>query len=298
MKCINFVIVIGFSLRICVSLWNGFWGPSFGADADAAGFHYAAVDHANSLILDEFIIGHFYSYFLGFFYYLITDSLFFGSLLSSMAWLVSSFVLIWIMRLLLFDRSNQAKAMFIYALLPSSIIFTSVTLREPYQLLFVNIAIYSALKIYLSKSDKHWIVLFCAVTGMGVLHGSFLVFGVYIVIATLILLTLRERKGISLTKFVFLAPLVALIVIYGLSLFTSISYRLDGGLATAIQAFQEGALTMAARAAYKDSKEINGVTDLLIFVPVSLFQYLFEPMPWRISAGSDVIAVFENILRG
>lgn len=298
MRCINFIIVIGFFFRVCVSLWNGFLGPSYGADVDAADFHNAAIAYANSLVLDEFIIGHFYSYVLGIFYYLTTDSLFFGSLLSSVVWLVSSFVLVWIMCLLSFDRANQAKAMCIYAFLPTSIIFTSITLREPYQLLFVNIAIYSALKIYLSKSARHWIVLFCAVIGMGVLHGSLFAFGVYIVIATLILLTLRGREGISLKKFVFLSPLVVLVVIYGLSLFTSISYNLDEGLVAAIQAYQERGLITAGRATYKDSVEINGVAGLLIFVPVSLFQYLFEPMPWRISAGSDVIAVFENILRG
>ena len=42
--------------------------------------------------------------------------------------------------------------MLVYALLPSSIIVTSVTLREPYQLLLVNLAILAALKIYWNKS--------------------------------------------------------------------------------------------------------------------------------------------------
>ena len=87
-------------------------------------------------------------------------------------------------------------------------------------------------------------------------------------------------------------------VIYSLTLFTSISYSLDDGLVAAIRAFQEGALATAGRATYKDSVEINGVTGLLIFVPISLFQYLFEPMPWRISDGLDVMVLFENILRG
>jgi|TARA_B100000929_G_C15134270_1_gene292335 hypothetical protein len=83
-------------------------------------------------VLDEFVIGRFYSYVLGFFYFLTDDSLFFGSFLSVLAWLASAFTLAKIMRLLSIDKSNQSKAMLIYALLPSSILYTSVTLREVY----------------------------------------------------------------------------------------------------------------------------------------------------------------------
>lgn len=290
-------IWIGFFLRLLVAIWNGFWGPSFGADQDAFSFHLVASDYANNLEIDEFQIGWIYSYVLGVVYHLTTDSLFLGSLLSCVAWLASAGLLIKIMRLLSFDKSNQFKAMLIYALLPSSILLTSVTLREPYQLLFVNLAVYSALKIYLKKSYVHWLLLFSAAAGMGILHGALFALGVFIVVATLILLALRGRVGISLAKLIFASPLAALILFYGLSLFTSVSYNLDEGLAAGVQSYQQGALNIDARTHYKGSVEINGVAGLLLFVPVSLLQYLFEPMPWRISAASDIEALFENILR-
>lgn len=291
------IIFVGFFLRLIIAAWNGFWGPSFGAGIDAFGFHLAAIAYSSNLVLDEFVIGHFYSYVLGIIYFLTTDSLFLGSLLSSVAWVASAFVLVWVTRMLSFDKSHQFKAMLVYALLPSSILLTSVTLREPYQLLFVNLAVYSALKIYLKKSYVHWLLLFCAAAGMGVLHGVLFAFGVFIVVATLILLAFRGRVGISLAKLIFAAPIIALIVFYGLSLFTSVSYNLDEGLAAVVQSYQEGGLSIDARTHYKDSVEINGVAGLLLFVPVSLLQYLFEPMPWRISAASDVAALFENIMR-
>ena len=290
-------IWFGLLLRLFVAIWNGFFGPSFGADLDALSFHLQAVEYAQTPTMDEFQIGWIYTYVLGLFYYLTTDSLFLGSLLSCVVWLASAYILVKVMRLLSVDNSNQFKAVLIYALLPSSIIFTSVTLREPYQLLFINLAIYAALKIYLHKSSIHWLVLFCAVIGMGALHGALLAFGLFILIATLILLVFRGRTGLALVNLVFILPLIALIVIYGLSLFTSVAYNLDEGLGAAVEIYQQGGLSIDARTHYKESLEINGVIALLLFIPVSIFQYLFEPMPWRISAAVDVVLLLENILR-
>ena len=294
---INLIIIVGFFLRIIISIWNGFFGPSFGADVDAIGFHLNAVAYSDNLEINEFVIGHFYSYVLGVIYFLTDDSLFLGSFLSVLAWLASAFTLVKIMRLLSFDKAHQFKAMLIYALLPSSILLTGVTLREPYQLLFVNLAIYAALKIDLSKSATHWLLLFGAVIGMGVLHGALFAFGLFIVIATLILYYLRGRKGFSLLKFTFVAPLIALMAIYGLSLFTSVSYNLDDGLDAAVGTYQQNLLDSDARTTYSGSLEINSATSLLIFIPGAIFQYLFEPMPWRISAAVDVLSLLENSLR-
>ncbi len=243
-------------------------------------------------------VGYVYTYALGFVYYLTTDSLFLGSVLSVLAWLASAFILVRIMRLLSIDKSGQINAMLVYALLPSSILFTSVTLREPYQLLFANLAVYSALKIYLHRSIGHWLVLFCAVIGGGVMHGALFSFGLFVVIATLISLALRRRKGISAVKLAFMAPLIAMLVIYGLLLLSNVGlYQLDEGLGRAVEIYQLGALGTDARANYRDAIEISGTTGLLLFIPVSLFQYLFEPLPGHISTAADIGAAIENLLR-
>jgi len=297
LNTVRTAIWIGFSLRLFVAIWNGFFGPSFGAEGDALSFHLLAVEFGQNPTFDEFIIGWFYSYVLGLVYYLTTDSLFLGSLLSCLAWLASAALLVKIMLLLSINKSHQLKAMLIYALLPSSILYTSVTLREVYQLLFVNLALYSALQIYLNKSATHWLVLFCAVIGMGVLHGALFAFGLFIVVATLVLLALRGRKSFALIKIALVAPLIFLVVVYGLSLFTNVSYNLDEGFGAAVEAYQQGGIASDARAQYKTSAEINGVTGLLLFMPVALFQYMLEPMPWRISAAIDVVSLFENSLR-
>jgi len=180
--------------------------------------------------------------------------------------------------------------------------YTGITLREPFQLLFINLALYAALKIYFHRSMAHWPVLLLAGVGMGVLHGALLVTGVFIIVGTLFLITSRNRKGVSFTKVVLVTPIVILCLFYGFSLFTSFSYgaRLDDGLSLAVQVYQEGTLSSAsdARANYRTEVVVNdGLGGLILSLPSFLFQYLFEPMPWKISSIVDVVALLENILR-
>lgn len=300
---VKLTLWLGFLLRLGIAFFNGFIGPTYGSSDDALGFHFLAADFSQNLVIDVFIITHIYAYILGIFYFITTDSLFLGSALSALGWLASAFILLRIMRILSFNMSDQWRVMLIYVLLPTSLMYTSVTLREPFQLLFVNLALYAALKIYFHRSHAHWLVLFIAVVGMGSLHGALLAFGIFIIAGTLFLLTSRNRKGISFTKFILVTPIVILCLFYGFELFmslTSYGERLDDGLGAAVQVYQEGTLSDAydARANYRtEAIETNGLGGFILSLPYFLIQYLFEPMPWKISSIIDVVALLENMLR-
>ena len=293
---------LGFFLRLVIAFVNGFVGPTYGSSDDALGFHVMAAEVSQNLVFDVFVIGHIYWYILGVFYFITTDSLFLGSALSALGWLASAFILLRIMRILSFKMSNQYRVMLIYALIPTSLMYTSITLREPFQLLFINLALYAALKIYFYRSNAHWLVLFLAVVGMGAMHGALLAYGIFIIVGTLFLLTSRNRKGVSFTKVVLVTPIVILCLFYGFLLFTSLtSYgdRLDDGLDVAVRVYQEGTLSDGeyARANYRTDIEIDGLSGLIFSLPSFLFHYLFEPMPWKIGSMVDVVALLENMLR-
>jgi hypothetical protein len=51
------------------------------------------------------------------------------------------------------------------------------------------------------------------------------------------------------------------------------------------------------RAGYRTDIEINGLGELIVSIPSFLFQYLFEPMPWKIGSIVDLVALLENMLR-
>ena len=296
---VKLTLLLGFFLRLGNAFSNGFFGPSYGADDDSLGFHLAAIYFSQNLVFDVFMLSNIYAYILGIFYFITTDHLFLGSALSAFGWLASAFILLRIMRILSFKMSSQWMVMLIYALIPSSLMYTSVTLREPFQLLFSNLAIYAALKIYFHRSNAHWYVLILAAVGMGILHGALLVCAIFIIVGTLFLLTTRNRKGISFTKVVLISPIVILCLFYGFSLFETFSYgdRLEDGLSLAIQTYQEGTMEAEQRAGYRTDVEINGLGGLILSIPYFLFQYLFEPMPWKISSIVDVVVLLENLLR-
>ena len=315
-RTVTGILWFGFYLRLCVAAWNGFVGLSLGAGGDASTFHMVAVIHSHNLDIDKIgmdsnsiyyplKIGWLYSYVLGIFYFLTTQSLFLGCFLSVVVWTASAFILVRIMRLLSFDKTKQSILMLIYALLPSSIFHTSITLREPYQLFFVNLAIYAFLKIYLNKSLLYWPVLFCAVICLGLLHGVLIVFGVFLMVAVLIMTSFRyhqSKKHFSFTKLVVVLPLIVFVMSRGISFFESHSYctyalEMNFDFLGTIAGFQEGLVSLGARSNYKTSVTIDSGIALLYFLPVNLFQYLFEPMPWRITNLFDVIVMLENILR-
>ena len=299
---VKLTLWLGFFLRLVIAFFNGFVGPTYGSSDDALGFHLNAVGYSQNLVFDGFVLTYIYSYILGIFYFITTDSLFLGSALSALGWLASAFILLRIMRILSFKMSNQWRVMLIYALIPTSLMYTSVTLREPFQLLFINLAVYAALKIYFHRSNAHWLVLFLAVVGMGAMHGALLVSSTFVIVGTLFLLTSRNRKGVSFTKVVLVTPVVILCLFYGFELFTSLtSYgdRLDDGLSVAVQVYQEGTLSDGydSRANYRTEVAINGLGGFILSLPSFLFQYLFEPMPWNISSIVDVVVLLENMLR-
>ena len=300
---IKLVLWLGFFLRLVNAFYNGFIGPTFGSSDDSLGFHIIATEYSQNLVFDVYALTHMYTYFLAVFYFITTDSLFLGSALFALGWLASAFILLRIMRILSFNMSSQWWVMLIYALIPTSLMYTSVTLREPFQLLFVNLALYASLKIYFHRSNAHWLVLFLAFVGMGAMHGALLAFGTFIIAGTLFLITSRNRKGVSFTKVLLITPIAILCLFYGFELFTSLSSygdRLDDGLNVAVQVYQEGTLSSAydARANYRSEVVVNDeLGGLILSLPYFLFQYLFEPMPWKMSSIVDVVALLENILR-
>ena len=284
-------------------MWNGFWGPSPGADVDAAGMHQNASLFSRDFWLGvdliyqdgQFYASTIYSTLLGVVYSVTTDALFWGSFLSALGWFASACILIRIMRMLSTNDSDLCKAMFIYALMPSAILYTSVTLREPWELLFLTLAIYAALKIYSKKSLKRWLLLIFSVACMGSMHGGLAIFALFVVLATL-LLSIQRRRG-SITKMILVAPFVVAIAVTAVAWYVAFNWHVQGSDVIAkIESYQRNNL-LGVRSQYKDSIEINGVADLLLSIPVFLFQYLMEPLPWHVSTASDAGLCLENLLR-
>jgi hypothetical protein len=287
-------IYFGLILRLFNAIYNGFFGPSFGAESDAVGYIMKATAYSINPTFDEFVMGDIYAYILGLLFYLTIPSVFLGSFISCLAWFFSALIL-----KKTFDALGvkaQRSPLLIYALLPSSIIFTSIPLRESFQLLFVNIAAYSILMISIKGYPRYWISLILSSACMGVLHGALLAFGFYLITASVMAYNYLRNRPTSVPS-----VLVGMLFFFiGVGLFfpvmDSISYELGEGLDESIQAYQLSAMAMDGRANYK-SGVAEGHWEMLRTLPYTLFQFLFEPMPWNISAPVDFVAFVESFLK-
>ena len=194
---------------------------------------------------------------------------------------------------------NQYLVFLFYAFIPSSLINTSVPMRESFELLFVNLIIYSSLRIYLSKSLLHWLYLSISCFLIGQFHSGLYAFAGMVFLMVIISTFMRNRKKISFLGYILIFPLMISFSFYAYNLFSDQVYDLESGLYFAIMTYQEGTLGNLSRASYEPfTTGIEGPLGLVLFIPTNLFQYLFEPMPWRISSILDIVLTFENILRG
>lgn len=292
------ILWFGFLLRLGVAFWNGFFGPSFGAEADALDQHLMALDFMQGKWPRIMRVNYLYAYGLNLFYSATVTSLFVGSVLSCLAWFTSAHIFIASMRLLAVPQRSQAIAMLIFALTPSSVLWTSVTMREPYQLLFVNLAILAALKIGVAGRQAYWLLMAMALAGCGILHGALLGWCVVLIVSTLAWQMTRRRHLFTAANITLAVLTTIAFVAAGYWVFTSLySFPVDRGLAFAVDSYQRGGLSIGVRTDYRTSVTIADNLDLLRFIPVALSQYLFEPMPWRVSSLADLEPLVENVFR-
>lgn len=293
------VIWYGLVLRLVIATWNGFLGPSFGADGDALGLHQMAIDFTQGTFPVTFRVNYLYPYLLGHFYSATVPSVFLGGVVSCFGWLASAQPLLASMRLLKIPARAQQQAMLVYALLPSSVLWTGVTLREPFQALAVNLLVFAALMVGLRDRHRYWLLLIGATALGAVLHATLLGWGIVMMLVVAVWEVSKRPRLMKPLPIAIGAVTVVVGAWLAYRLFIVLfSYPVDRGLAFAVESYQRSGLNIGVRTDYRESVSIEDNLDLLAFVPVALWQYLFEPMPWKVSALPDLVSLAENILRG
>ena len=286
------IFLAGLLLRIAVSVWNAYFGPSFGGEGDALSFHEFAVAAAAGHVDErDFTTGWIYPSLLALIYQITTPSLFIGGVLSAVAWWLSALVLLKLCRVVaVSDRALPAIAL-IYALLPSSFLVTAITLREAYQMLFVNLMMLFGLQLV--HRLRAFPLFFFALSAYAAawMHAALAAFGLA---AAIILFAAKMlHRGMRIA-----APLIAIgaLAIALLGAAAVIGYDPSSSISDLVSAFREGTPD-DARTNYPSTLAFGSMYELIAAFPAILTQYLFEPMPWRIGGWADVYLFMENIGR-
>ncbi len=285
-----------------VSVVNAYVGTVPGADADAVMFQRQATDLGQGINVGEDLLGAgtlLYTHLLGFFYRLFGPSLFLGEELSVLAFALSCVVLVKLCALAGLSRF-RAGLLLLFGLSLSGLIFLSVTLRESWQVLFVLLSTYWALRVRSRVSGRNIAFLFFSALGLGLLHQGLVVYSVFLVLASI-------YWGVGIGSAFGILWKRALVLVVAALLLTAMaaSVKQIGGASAALASGK--ALEFAqnyrmhsvqdARAAYGIMLDASTPLRFASTLPPVLVQYMFAPFPWQIGSPLDIEAMLEGWVR-
>lgn len=288
-KSIFIVISLGALLRVIVCFCNAFSGPSLGADLDALTFHLTALANMGEPHFQPPLSAWLYADYLSIIYELTFPSLFLGGIASIIFWLFSALVLYKITELFMMTKIQKFYAMSLFCLMPSSILFTSITLREAYEILFINISLYSFFKIYLTNKLRYYVLAIFSIFMSSILHIALLIPTCSLLFFAILLRF--NKKNIYFTVFV-----ISMFVLF-LNLLLTESYNENYyNFYQTISDFRFAASSIEARANFSSMSELDRYFNISS-IPQYFLLYMTEPLPWRLNSFLDFGVMIENLIR-
>jgi len=295
---ISKIIFLGFFFRIIISFFNHFYVLPMASD-DAIRFHESAIFKLSNLsFLQNITDGWLYSSFLALLYYFLTPSILLASISSCILWLLSSFVLNKIFNLLEVSHTNKLLAFTVYIFMPSSIIFTSIPLREAMELFIINL--YVMYLILIIQNSK--LILFPIIVTLSfllyLLHKGLSIFILFTSIFFLVMISSKFINYFYKKKILFLYFFLGFLSLFSLGMF--FLHILDilpiGPIFEYIQLkiSNHQMNVPISRTTYLYTVAIDNFFDYLFYC---VYFYFLYPMPYEIQNFYDFIYCVENIIR-
>jgi hypothetical protein len=285
------------AIHASISIWNGFYGPIYGATNDALEFHKAAVLYFNQNSTTDLLIpGWVYSIFLAIVYELISDSWAIGCLLSTVVLGLLCIASINLYKALSFKKNAEFidadKAtvfiILLIGLIPASIVLTSITMREVYQMLFLCLLLLFSVKFIQTPNliDAFLVLLMLAI--FAAWHLSFIYYGgIYLIT----FIFFQFRRWLTL-----ISPIVLLIItllVIGSLFIVDVS-----SMFAIVSKFIEGTGGAEEARAYYGLPDISAnIFSIASFIVISFFNYMVRPFPWEMTSIIDLTTLAENTLR-
>ena len=291
------IIILGFTIRTICSFIHSFVGNLPGATNDALNYHDSAVNFSKGMpyFMDTMAQGKAFVIILGTLYKIIPTNLelFLGGILSCIVWGFSAIVLFKTLKFAKLKISSINIALIIYSFLPFGIIFTSVTLRESYQLLLINLVLYLIILIF--KKEKIIFIFYLLVTliVLAFFHKSFIFLIIFISLVLFLKIFMNKISSYyEIHKYYILIIFISVAYIY-LPYYT----EYYNNIIETVQSFKFNQ-TQNARAIYKDQLQVTYEAKyFLSSVVYSFIQFEFEPFPWREYSKIDNVLLVQNFIR-
>jgi hypothetical protein len=300
-------------LHQTVAFTNAYLFLTIGATGDAETFHGNAELLAQSGDFFYSVGSKLYLNFLGFIYWLFEPSKLLGEQCSILAFAISCIVLIKILGLLGLSR-YRVSVLIVFGALPSMVFFTSVTLREAYQIMFFMLAVYFGIKMYLGRSaGVDVFFLIASALLMGLLHLAMIVYALFLIILFMLWTPYPGSSVLRVNKrhlIVVLATITLLVVplfsikeeMFDISTsdFFPIEWSVEGMLDVIYRhrtSFYTRPASIEAKATYIVNPDFSSFFSTIRTFFLMHINYLFTPFPWQIKRIIDVYASMESLFR-
>ena len=298
------IIFLGLVLRIIISSLN-IELDFYYSLPDALKFHEQGLNYSHYLENKELILTEYkysldksYGMFLGLIYNYFSESYLLGSYLSCFTWCLSAYFF----RLSLIKVQSNSTIInistFCYTFLfPTSIIYTSITLREAYLLLLFNLKLFFLINFENLKNKISKIFYIILITLFIILlclfHRANIVLFIIIIPLSLILLIFLKFNIKKI--FIFFFSLIGMYLLFKIGIIEKIF--------NIIHSYQRGHFSdqYSFRTDFYEKDYINNLTysaqTSIFHFSQNLFNYFFQPTIFKINNLLDMILFFENMFR-
>jgi hypothetical protein len=256
--------------------------------------------------------GPFYYELLGTAYKWFGVSHLFGEQLTILTFALSCIIFLRIKLQLGIERYNALSLIF-FGAMPSMVLHGSVTLREPYQVLFFMLAVYYGMKISVRRKLSLSSIFLMVVSAllMAVFHEALLIYAVFLIFMFSVWLP-RPLSRVGNIKKIHLIAMVAIplflfciVVVSGEGFvglrFIQVLFKdwdLNYGLFLRNMAsWRHSSGTIVGRATYDIVLDTASIFTMTFSVIKIYAYYLFAPFPWMVKNILDIYGLLESILR-
>ena len=302
LNTISLIICLGIIVRLIVILINYFTGLNSFIGPDSYGLHHTALMLSKRdfifILSQKYHLHNFYLFIIPLFYKISPfTSYTFASLISVFCWFVSVLFCLNIMKIIKVKKKFIYLGLGLLCFWPSLIFFTSAVSREVFQIMFICASIFLTVKILYFKKIIHYLMLiFCSII-LSLFHKAFFFFA----IANLLISTIPLISNFTTLKIKFISSiLIVLILFIVIQNYDNFGYKqFAKGLPSAVETYQNGLLINSISRADLRTYPVSifDYIDLLMFIPISIYDYFMQPFFSKIISAGDLLAFFENNLR-
>ena len=212
-----------------------------------------------------------------------------------------SVYLVYYLCLLLWDQRSAQKAAWVIAIFPTLVLYSSQTLREPYLVFFLLLALIGIAKFIIHKNFFSFLQVMASFYIITLIHAGaaigglvFLVYVVFILIKKLLISS--KTFKINMFSFIFLIILFIPIILF---LTNNLRFPYLGSIdnLTNLDNLKfVGNIGMEGDASYPSWLAINNNYELFLKIIFKIFYFLYSPFLWDIEKLYHLLGFFDGML--